>query len=259
MSNIKRVTVGGIPTARISRQNLAELLLENLKQGENDSKLIFDINGHGLALSRFDAQYRDDLLAADLIHADGQPLVMASRVLTKSPIPERTATTDLFHDVGDAAQRTGSKFFLLGGSEQVVNECARRMKELYPDLIIAGTHHGYFSVNEEQEVCRKINESGADIVWVGLGKPKEQAFCVRNRDNIRGAWLVTCGGCFNYVTGHYPRAPSWMQKSGIEWLHRMLTQPRKLAWRYLSTTPVAIYLLFARTSSDVVEPSSARN
>lgn len=122
-----------------------------------------------------------------------------------------------------------------------------RMKELYPLLKIAGVRNGYFTESEEADVCREINESGADIIWVGLGKPKEQAFCVRNRERITSGWLVTCGGCFNYVTGNYPRAPEWMQRRGLEWFHRMVTQPRKLAWRYFSTTPVALYLLFART------------
>ncbi len=246
-TNDQTVIIGGIPTVRLSRQGLVDLLLDNDDTAPT-SKLLFDVNGHGLALSLFDKKYRRDLLAADFIHADGQPLVIASRFLTKSPVPERTATTDVFHDVAAAAQRQGKTFFLLGGTDEVVEACRRRMIELYPNLRIVGTRNGYFSRDEELAVCEEINESGADIVWVGLGKPKEQAFCVRNRDNLKG-WLITCGGCFNYVTGHYARAPGWMQKGGVEWIHRLLTQPRKLWWRYISTTPVALFLLLTKTSS----------
>jgi len=249
-TNDQTVIVGGIPTVRLSRPGLVELLLNRGDDGApGASKLLFDVNGHGLALSLFDKRYRKDLLAADVIHADGQPLVIASRFLTRSPLPERTATTDVFHDVAEAAQRQGKSFFLLGGTDEVVQACRRRMIELYPNLKIVGTRSGYFSLQEEMQVCDEINESGADIVWVGLGKPKEQAFCVRNRDNINASWLVTCGGCFNYVTGHYARAPDWMQKGGVEWIHRMLTQPRKLWWRYVSTTPIALFLLLTKTSS----------
>ncbi|OLP59285.1 glycosyl transferase [Xaviernesmea oryzae] len=194
-----------------------------------------------------DKAYREDLLKADVIHADGQPLVIASRMLTRSPIPERTATTDLFHDCARAAEISGKSFYLLGGTKDVVTACAAKMQALYPRLKIVGVRDGYFSESEEEAVCRDINESGADIVWVGLGKPKEQSFCVRNRHRINKGWLVTSGGCFNYVTGHYSRAPQWMQASGMEWIHRMLTQPRKLGWRYFSTTPVALYLICART------------
>ncbi len=252
IANIECVTVGGVPTARVSRIDLVDLLLsEQIVSPENSAKLLFDINGHGLAMALFDEKYKRDLLAADVIHADGQPLVIASRMLTRSPLPERSATTDLFHDVADVAQRTGKKFFLLGGTREVVDACARRMRELYPALDIVGVRDGYFSAHDEQSVCDEINESGADIVWVGLGKPKEQDFCVKNRGNLPGKWLVTCGGCFNYVTGHYPRAPNWMQQTGTEWVHRMVTQPKKLLWRYISTTPVALYLLFARTSDRV--------
>jgi len=246
---IEHVTVGGVPTARASRSDLMDLLLcERDELGGPGAKLLFDINGHGLALSWFDKKYRQDLHAADVIHADGQPLVMASRLFGKHPLPERSATTDLFHDVAEAAQRAGKKFFLLGGTQQVVEECARRMQKLYPSLVIAGVRNGYFSEAQEKEGAEEINRSGADIVWVGLGKPKEQGFCVRNRENMSSNWLVTCGGCFNYVTGDYPRAPEWMQKTGLEWVHRLVTQPKKLFWRYMTTTPVAFYLLFARTS-----------
>ena len=245
------VTIGGIKTACASRQDLVDMMEADTGGQRRSARLMFDINGHGLALSLLEKSYRQDLDAADIVHADGEPLVMASRWMTKSPVPERSATTDLFHDMAASAERSGKKFFLLGGTKDVVDACAQRMQELYPALAIVGARDGYFAESEEQAVCEEINASGADIVWVGLGKPKEQAFCVRNRDAIAAGWLVTCGGCFNYVTGHYPRAPEWMQKTGTEWLHRMFTQPRKLAWRYISTTPLALFLLFTRTGEDL--------
>jgi exopolysaccharide biosynthesis WecB/TagA/CpsF family protein len=250
-AEIHRVIIGGISTACVSRQDLVDLMLDSSQPAGADAKLLFDINGHGLAMSLFDKEYRDNLNEADIIHADGQPLVTASRLLTKSPVPERSATTDLFHDMADAAQKSGKTFFLLGGSDEVVKACAETMQRLYPSLIIAGTRNGYFSAAEEAAVCAEINASGADIVWVGLGKPKEQAFCVRNRDKLSAGWLVTCGGCFNYVTGSYARAPLWMQRTGTEWMHRMMTQPRKLLWRYVSTTPIALLLLLLRTGDQV--------
>lgn len=251
-ADIHRVTIGGISTACVSRKDLVDLMLVDGKSDDAESpRLLFDINGHGLAMSLFDRKYREDLNAADIIHADGQPLVTASKILTKSPVPERSATTDLFHDVAEAAQFSGKKFFLLGATQEVVAECAQKMQGLYPSLNIVGVRNGYFSGTEEADVCKEINASGADIVWVGLGKPKEQAFCVRNRERISAGWLVSCGGCFNYVTGSYARAPLWMQRTGTEWLHRMITQPRKLLWRYLSTTPIALLLLLVRTSDQI--------
>jgi exopolysaccharide biosynthesis WecB/TagA/CpsF family protein len=243
------VVIGGIRTSRLSRAEFAELIAGSTSATASEAppKLLFDLNGQGLALSVWNDAYRQDLLAADLVHADGQPMVTASRLLTRTPIAERSATTDMFHDVAAVARHSGKSFYLLGATEEVNRECAQRMAARYPGLRIVGRRHGFFPREEEAEICREINESGADIVWVGLGKPGEQAFCVRNRDRLTAAWLITCGGCFNYTTGAYGRAPRWMQDAGFEWLYRMLTRPRHLAWRYITTSPVAAFLLLLRT------------
>jgi N-acetylglucosaminyldiphosphoundecaprenol N-acetyl-beta-D-mannosaminyltransferase len=253
MSLLEYVKVGGMKTACLSRQGLVRAIATEIEthKGQTPPKLLFDANGHALALAIMDRSYLEDMNKADIIHADGQPLVIASRLLTKTPIPERSATTDLFHDVARSAAADGVKFFLLGGTEEVNKACAEKMQQMYPSLDIAGRRNGYFAPDDEAKVCQEINESGANVIWVGLGKPLEQAFCVRNRDRLNAAWLITCGGCFNYVTGAYARAPEWMQKAGLEWVHRLLTEPRKLGWRYFTTTPLALILLFARTSSKV--------
>ena len=242
------VLIGGIPTSRLSRPELAELIAgSSSAPTAGPPKLVFDLNGQGLALCFWSESYRKDLLAADLIHADGQPLVTASRLLTKTPIAERSATTDMFHDLAAAAQHSGRSFYLLGGTEEVNRDCANKMLLRYPGLRIVGRRNGDFSREEEAQICEEINASGADIVWVGLGKPNEQAFCVRNRERLTASWIITCGGCFNFATGAYSRAPRWMQEWGLEWIYRMVTRPRQLAWRYLTTSPVAAFLLLLRT------------
>lgn len=254
MDEIRHVIVGGVRTACLSRDALCRLMLEDArnKRLRAPAKLIFDVNGHALALARWDKAFRDDLAAADLLHADGQIIVAASKYLTTSPIPERSATTDLFHDAAAAAVLGGVSFYLLGGTEDVNARCTQRMLELYPDLHIAGRRNGYFSESEEEAICDAINASGADVVWVGLGKPKEQAFCIRNRYRLKASWLVTCGGCYNYVIGEYSRAPEWMQDIGMEWAHRLVTRPKQFLWRYLTTNPVALYLLLTQTRNDTL-------
>lgn len=248
VTQARNVIIGGITTSTLSRRDLSGLIVGHPRSGKATTpQLLFDLNGQGLAMSLWDAGYRKSLLAADLVHADGQPLVLASRLLTRTPISERSATTDMFHDLAAAAAMAGTSFYLLGGTEEANAACARIMLRSYPGLKIAGRHNGYFGLQDEERICREINRSGADIIWVGLGKPAEQAFCVRNKERIEAGWMITCGGCFNFVTGSYRRAPQWMQQLGLEWVHRMLTRPRQLAWRYLSTSPVAIYLLLTRT------------
>ena len=94
------------------------------------------------------------------------------------------------------------------------------------------------------------------MIWVGLSAPLEYEFALRNRGRLKAGWLVTCGGCFNFVTGAYARAPKWMQTAGLEWLHRIWREPRRLFWRYATTNPVAIFLLLTRTKALPPEASA---
>jgi exopolysaccharide biosynthesis WecB/TagA/CpsF family protein len=194
-----------------------------------------------------DAEFRRQFSAASLVHADGQPVVFASKWLTESPIPERSATTDFIHDAAAAAAEAGLKFYLLGGTEEANSRCAEILKETYPGLKIVGRRNGYFKPHDEEAVIDDINASGADVLWVGLGVPLEYAFCVRNSRKLKTGWIVTCGGCFNFVTGDYSRAPEWMQAASLEWLYRLAREPRRLFWRYAITNPVAIFTILTRT------------
>ncbi len=249
----REVMVGGLKAACVSRGDLTSLMVEQCLAKRLSSslfpKVVFAVNGHALSLAAANARFRAFHDLADIVHADGQPVVFASKVLTSTPIPERSATTDFFHDAAVAARKYGLRFYLLGATEDVNARCADVMRELYPGLQIVGRRHGYFGQAEEAEICENINRSGADVVWVGLGIPQEQAFCIRNRNRLDVGWLVTAGGCFNYVSGHYRRAPLWMQSLGLEWLHRVWREPRRLFWRYAVTNPHALFLLLTRTSS----------
>ena len=126
-------------------------------------------------------------------------------------------------------------FFILGATEEANEKAARILRETYPGLQIVGRRHGYFSILDEDDICDEINLSQPDVIWAGLSVPLEYEFAVRNRNRLKAGWLVTCGGCFHYVSGDYIRAPRWMQKVGLEWLHRLATEPRRLGPRYLVT------------------------
>ncbi|MGQ0741128.1 MAG: WecB/TagA/CpsF family glycosyltransferase [Alphaproteobacteria bacterium] len=245
----REVVVGGVKTACVTRGELAVLMVEDCLAARNTPvppKLVFTTNGNSIAHAALHRGFRRILAAADIIHADGQPVVLASK-FTRAPIPERSATTDFFYDACAAAERHGLRMYLLGGSDDANRACAERVQRMYPGIAIAGRRHGYFARSEEAAVCEAINQSRADIVWVGLGLPLEQEFCVRNRDRLRAGWLVTSGGCFNFVIGAYARAPRWMQRAGLEWLHRLWCEPRRLGPRYVLTNPVALFMLLTRT------------
>jgi N-acetylglucosaminyldiphosphoundecaprenol N-acetyl-beta-D-mannosaminyltransferase len=245
----KRVTVGGVATDCVSRQQMGRLMVGDClaaRRAPRKPKLVFAANGHAVAMAGTNAKFAKTFQAADIVHADGAPVVFASR-LTDAPIPERSATTDFLHDAAEMAEAHGLKFFLLGATEAVNAACAATLAASYPKLGIAGRRHGFFKPKDEAAICDEINASGADVLWVGLGVPLEYEFCARNRDRLKAGWIVTCGGCFNFAAGAYKRAPDWMQRAGLEWLYRLWREPRRLFWRYAVTNPLAVFLLLTRT------------
>ena len=245
-------TIGGLPIAVIDRATSAQLMVDAAlaRRRRAERPLFFtSANGQVLSMCARQSWIRDVFLASDLIHADGMPLVLVSRLLQKAPLPERVATTDLFHDVADAAQRRSARMFLLGGARDVVNRAMQRAQTLYPDLNIVGHGSGYLRrEGDEDRIIDTINDARPDILWLGLGVPAEQLFVVRHRDRLRGVGLIkTAGGLFDFLAGKNTRAPGWMQAAGLEWAYRVYLEPRRLAGRYLTTNPHALFLLLTRT------------
>jgi len=239
--------VGGVPVSTLSLDALIEKMLVEAplrRSLDQVPSLIFDCNGQGLSMNATDAHFRENLAQADLIHADGQIIVAASRWVGGPHIADRSSTTDMFIDSLEPAAKAGVSYYLLGGEETVNAACAEEIVAQAPGLQVVGRRNGFWKPHEEDAVIDAINAAAPDVLWVGTGKPREQAFCVRNRHRIKAGWIVTCGGLFNYITGDYPRAPMWMQKSGLEWLHRMATRPKELAWRYITTNPHALWLIW---------------
>ena len=186
---------------------------------------------------------------ADLISADGQPLVLASRWLGGPALPERVATTDLFHDVAERAERLGISFYLFGATEEENREACEQARARFPRLNIVGRSHGYVDGGALDRRVSEIDALAPDILWVALGVPREQQFCVRFARRLRHVRVVkTSGGLFNFLSGSRARAPIWMQRSGLEWAFRVAQEPRRLLARYALTSPHAIYLL-ARSRS----------
>jgi N-acetylglucosaminyldiphosphoundecaprenol N-acetyl-beta-D-mannosaminyltransferase len=238
------VRLGGVDITTLGRSDLVDRMLAAIdahRKGETRRpEVVVDANGHGVSLNATDAAYRADVAAADLVHADGGFLVTLSR-LTPTPIPERSATTDLIHDAAAAASKHGFSFYLLGATEEVNRECAETLVREYPGLSIAGRQDGFFQ--DLDRVAEDIRTAKPDVLWVGMGKPLEQRISLQLRDRTSVPWIVTCGGCFNFVVGAYRRAPGWMQRANLEWLHRLLSDPRKLFWRYAVTSPHALLLV----------------
>ena len=205
------------------------------------------INGQTLSLCANDQQVYEAFRQADVIHCDGQPLVILSRMLGRQPLPERVATTDLFPAVARKAALSGTTFYLLGATASINREAVARSRKAFPGLQIVGASHGYLSAAQEEAVVAEIAGLKPDVLWLSLGVPLEQEFCNRHKDALSGVGIIkTSGGLFDFLAGAKSRAPAWVQKGGFEWLYRLMLEPRRLFARYVSTNPHAL-LIIAKT------------
>jgi exopolysaccharide biosynthesis WecB/TagA/CpsF family protein len=248
----RTITVGGIVSTRTTRAELAAELVDDVHAARAGSlalpKLVFASNGMVVARYHTDRHFREMIDQADILDVDGMPLVFATKLLCKHPLKERVATTDFIRDASAVAAREGVRFYFLGARPGHAQASAENLMRMYPGLQFAGTRHGYFTEEDEEALCREIVESGADILWLGLGSPKQEAFALRNRERLAGlAWIRTCGGLFDFYSNFVPRAPLWLQKAGGEWLYRVWQEPKRLGLRYLLTNPAAMYHLLTKT------------
>jgi exopolysaccharide biosynthesis WecB/TagA/CpsF family protein len=238
------VTMGGFQVAVLDRQAAARTMVEAASTRRGRPFYFTSINGEVIARANMDRTIAALFAPADQILADGQPLVLASRWLCRAPLPERVATTDLFHDVARLAEESGSTFYMLGADDTENRRAVAAVRAAYPRLRIVGHSHGYLGGAALDAKLAEINRLAPDILWLGLGVPLEQTFVRDHADRLPNVGLIkTSGGLFNFLSGKNRRAPRWMQRAGFEWLWRALLEPRRLFWRYLTTNPRALYAI----------------
>jgi exopolysaccharide biosynthesis WecB/TagA/CpsF family protein len=248
LEDVVHTNVGGLRTACVTRRELVELMENRIIEFFDESSqfyckpmTVFSANGHSISIANSDKQQIMEIFnQADILHADGQSVVSFSKWFSEIAIPERSATTDTIHDFPTLI-REPKRHFLLGSEQKTVEQAASIMGSKYQNFIVCGSQNGYFDKADELGVIEKINAAAPHILWVALGKPKEQYFIARNKDKLNVPVIISCGGCFHFITGDYSRAPKWMQEAGLEWFYRAATQPKKLLWRYLTTNPHAIF------------------
>ena len=178
----------------------------------------------------------DVLRRAELVVADGMPVVWLSRLM-RTPLPERVAGSDLVPLIAERAAREHLKLYFLGGAEEYTRRAADLLRERHPGLEIE-IDTPFVKLDDpkaeelDREICRKINDSGASILLVGFGNPKQELWLERNRTNLHCGIGMGVGGTFNFIAGAVKRAPNWMRRSGLEWIYRIIQEPGRLWKRY---------------------------
>lgn len=191
------------------------------------------VNAGKIVAMQSDLQLRQSVNESDLINADGQAVVWASKILGK-PLKERVAGIDLMVNLVELAHNKKYKVFFFGAKEEVVQAVVNNYSEAYSPDIIAGYRNGYFKKEEEQDIAREIANSGANMLFVAISSPTKENFLYNNKALLKNVnFIMGVGGSFDVVSGKVKRAPEWMQKSGLEWFYRFAQEPQRMWKRYL--------------------------
>lgn len=183
---------------------------------------------------RENQRLREIVERCELVSVDGQPLVWASRLL-RDPLPERVTGIDLMFRLLELAQERGYRVYVLGAREEVLATAIERLGELYPSLIVAGSHHGYFADEESMEICSLVREAAPHILLVAMTSPRKEYWLADHAADLGVPFSMGVGGSIDIVAGVTKRAPAWMQRLGLEWFYRLVQEPRRLGPRYLRT------------------------
>jgi N-acetylglucosaminyldiphosphoundecaprenol N-acetyl-beta-D-mannosaminyltransferase len=228
------VSLLGLEVAAISEQETINYVLDSIAEGRGG--WICTANLDSLRQWRQSTDVRELISGADLVVADGMPLIWAG-ALQGSRLPERVAGSTLVHSLTEAAAEAAASVFLLGGNPGSADAAARRLAQCSPNLRVAGTLCPPFGFEHEAEwldrIERVLDEAAPDIVYVGLGFPKQERLIVELHKRFPNAWFLSCGVSFSFVAGEITRAPRALQRLGLEWLHRLVQEPERLYRRYL--------------------------
>ncbi|MFC3491296.1 WecB/TagA/CpsF family glycosyltransferase [Glycomyces rhizosphaerae] len=244
-----RIRLGGIGIDPVTELGAVARVLDALESGRGGQ--IITPNVDIVAAARKSRELRAIIAASDLVVADGAPLVWASKV-AGNPLPARVAGSDLVWSLSAAAASRGLRVALLGGTPDGAARPTERAAEIlesrYPGLKVVGAWCPPMGFDKDDSQWRALVErvevAAPDLVYVGLGFPKQEHVMVRLRAVAPKAWFLGCGASIDFIAGYRRRAPKWMQRTGTEWLFRMLSEPRRLARRYLrDDVPEAVRLL----------------
>ena len=242
--------IAGIPIANFSEDETVARIDELISLGGPHYGAV--VNAAKLVAAERDPELKRALVDADFVTADGMSVVWAARLLGR-PLRQRVTGIDLFERLLAHAEEHGFSIYFLGAREDSVRGAVESSKRRHPSLTIAGYHDGYFEQSENGLVCDEIMRSCADLLFVAMGSPRQELWIASNILATGVRFALGVGGSFDHLSGKVRRAPGWMQKSGLEWLHRFMQEPTRLWRRYLignsAFTLLIIKQLLRRRSS----------
>ncbi len=207
------------------------------------------VNAGKIVAMQNDEQLRESVNSSDIINADGQAVVWASKFLN-NPLKERVAGIDLMINLVEMAHKNNNKIYLFGAKEEVVKSVVEKYSEIYSPNLIAGYRNGYFQQSEEEEIAKEIANSGTQMLFVAITSPIKENFLYKHREILKDVNLIMgVGGSFDVISGKTKRAPKWMQNIGMEWFYRFAQEPKRMWKRYLVGNSKFILLVLSEKFS----------
>ncbi|QXI26268.1 WecB/TagA/CpsF family glycosyltransferase [Pseudomonas vanderleydeniana] len=240
--NRRRIEFLGCPLDLLSPQDIIEQAKLALVGGKR--LRLEGLNVAKLVDARAAPCLMQALHQAEHIHIDGAGISLGLKVLGVEA-PPRCAGIDLMGLLCEMAAATGASVYLLGARQEVVELTAERLLTRYPGLRIAGLRNGYFSSSEEADVIREVRDSQADMLFIGMSSPRKELLLQTHWSDLGVKVGMGVGGSFDVLSGQLPRAPRWVQRIAMEWLFRLLLEPRRLLWRYVYSNSIYLLLLAA--------------
>jgi len=236
----RRTVLMGCPVDLLTSAALLKELSEII-DAQSGPKVIQFINGNKIAQVRQDNEMERIMWKADYVLADGQPLLPMGRLLGVK-LPERIDGIGLMGKMLKLANERKYSVYLLGAKQEVLDTCVAKIRSQYPNLRIAGSRNGYFSEKETPGVVAQIRETKPDMLFLGMGSPMKERFADRYAAELGATVIQGVGGSFDVMADLVKRAPVWVQRIGMEWLFRVVQEPRRMFWRYTTTNATCLSL-----------------
>ncbi len=254
---VRKCDILGVPVDVVNRQGTLDIIAEWVAAG--NTKYVCASDVHSIMQAQKNEKHMRALQNADLVLPDGMPVVWAARSRGEHAI-SRVCGPDLMLEVSERAAKDGWRIYLYGGKDGVAKQVAKNLTTLHPGLQVVGIQAPPFRPLSEQEVSASLDMIRAakpDIVWIGLGCPKQEIWMLENAAKIIGSVSIGVGAAFDFYGGQVRRAPLWMRESGFEWAHRLFSEPKRLWRRYLLMAPQFVLRTALETISRRVITSKA--
>ncbi len=237
----------GYPVSKSSIDEIVAEVTGYLVSDDSRCRYFSCLNPHAVEMAAEDQWFQQALLGSDFLTPDGIGIVHASRLL-RGELRRRVTGMDVFLGVTQAMQDRGGSCFFLGSTEETLLKIRERMRVDYPDVVVAGTYSPpfkpEFSADDNQAMIDAINDSGAEVLWVGLTAPKQEKWLHQHRDSLNVRFAGPIGAAFDFYVGNIRRVGAFWGNMGLEWLPRLLQEPRRLWRRSIVSAPKFFYRTF---------------